>query len=113
VHWRGETAAPGTPEDLLALRDSLGRACYDGDQVLFDRSEAIPGTFQGRPAIHLRGVYQNRRHGYGGPFRAIAFIRGGRFYLLDAAVYNPAGRKLPYLREVLALAQTFHTEERP
>jgi len=111
VHWGPARSAPSTPDGLLALRDSLGNAWHDGDRVLLERSQAGPGLFQSRPATVLHGVYQNERYAYGGPFRAVAFTRGERFYLLDASVFHPSGRKLPYLREVLALAQSFRVEE--
>jgi hypothetical protein len=49
----------------------------------------------------------------GGLFRSCAFVRGGRFFLVDAAVFQPRDEKLPILREVAAIAETFCLAEEP
>lgn len=111
VHWMPIAERPRDFGELLALRDRLGREYGQGDEVLRERSEVREGTFQGEPAWVVEGVWQNHRFVMGGPFRTYGFARDDRYFLVDAAVFNPPGKKLPYLREVLALARTFRTVE--
>ncbi|MEZ4653616.1 MAG: DUF4837 family protein [Candidatus Eisenbacteria bacterium] len=107
VHWMPSDEAPDTPEAWLDVRDRLGAIYYDGDYVLKERSNATLGTFQGESAVCLSGVWQNDKYVIGGPFRSFGFCRGDRCFLIDVSVFNPPGAKLPYLREVLAIARTF------
>lgn len=112
VHWQPAASAPRTGERMLAVRDSLARIYYDGDRILPDRCWTEEGTFQGEDATILHGVWVNETYSVGGPFRSFAFFREGRFFLLDTSVFNPAGDKLPALREVGALARTFRIQGR-
>lgn len=107
IHWLPASEAPETPEACMQLRDRLGYVYYDGDRVLDERSFSDQGSFQDQPAMILEGVWQNDKYVIGGPFRSFGFLRGDRFYLVDVSVFNPPGEKLPYLREVLAIARTF------
>jgi len=109
VHWMPAAEAPSSPEALLELRDRLGRIYYDGDYVLKERSGAEAGSLDGEPATLLQGIWQNDKYVIGGPFRSFGFRRGDRYFLIDVSVFNPPGAKLPYLREVLAIARTFQT----
>lgn len=111
VHYGPAPEMPETADEMLQLRHRLGLEYYDGDAVLFERSHGEPGQFQGRPATVLHGVWQNRKHTMGGPFRSFVFVRGDRFYMIDCSVFNPPGDKLPILREVVALARTFRPQE--
>lgn len=111
VHWMPVAERPKSLEEFVALRDELGEVYYQGDHILEERSDAREGTFQDQPAWLIEGVWQNDRFVMGGPFRTFGFERGGRFYVVDAAVFNPPGSKLPYLREALAVARTFRVVE--
>ena len=68
------------------------------------------------PAIQLTGVWQNDRETRpaGGPFRSYGFydLNTQRLYLVDMAVFAPGKKKLPYLRQLDVMAQTFKTRER-
>lgn len=107
IHWMPLSERPNSFGELLTLRNRLGETYYQGDHVLEERTEIREGTFQNEPAWVIQGVWQNDNFYIGGPFRTFAFERGDRYFLLDVAVYNPPGSKLPYLRETLAIARTF------
>lgn len=107
VHWSPIADAPSSPDALMDLRDRLGGIYYDGDYVLRERSGSEAGRLDGEPATLLHGIWQNDKYVIGGPFRSFGFQRGERYFLIDVSVFNPPGIKLPYLREVLAIARTF------
>ncbi|MEZ4649137.1 MAG: DUF4837 family protein [Candidatus Eisenbacteria bacterium] len=111
VHWMPAAEGPKTLQEFVALRNELGEIYYQGDHILEERTQTREGVFQDQPAWLIEGVWQNDRFVMGGPFRTFGFVRGGRFFLLDAAVFNPPGSKLPYLREALAVARTFRVVE--
>jgi hypothetical protein len=109
VHWiddfRGELNAEGS----IALRDNLAWTVYDEDYVERDMTEATESTFLGREAIKITGVWQNEKHMNGGPFKSYCFLDGGRLYLVDVLVYAPGHDKVPFMRELEAIALTFRT----
>ncbi len=105
--------APRDPESLLALRERLATAWSDGDHVDPLSSVARAGSFQRRPATFIEGTWQNANDSIGGLFRCCAFVRGGRFFLVDAVVFQPREEKIPILREVMAMAETFRLMEEP
>lgn len=107
---RMELDDPRLPTLCMALRDTLGGRYFGGDWVDPTRTKASRTTFLGRPALEIYGLYQNDAP-MGGPFRMYCFHEGDRLYLIDLAVYNPPGRKLPYLRQLEAIARTFETEQ--
>ena len=71
------------------------------------RSHGSPGTFQGHEATILKGLWQNEKYGMGGAFETYLFFSGDRFFMVDISVYHPDGDKLPFLRELRAIASTF------
>jgi len=111
LHWMPVEEAPQTPEDLLDLRDELANFYYDGDFAHRDRSTASWGSFRGERAMVLSGLWQNKKYVIGGPFHSFGFVSGDRFFFLDGSVYNPPGKKLPYMREVMAVVRTFRDLE--
>jgi hypothetical protein len=109
VHWIENFEGELNAEGSIALRDKLGWTVYDEDYVERDMTEATETTFLGREAIKMVGVWQNEKHMNGGPFRAFCFLEGDRLYLVDVLVYAPGLDKIPYLRELEAIALTFST----
>jgi hypothetical protein len=107
VHYGSKEDAPGSTDDWLALRDSLLSADRSGDRVLRERSVARPSLFQGHPCVLLEGIWQNEEYLIGGPFLSYGFVRGERYYLIDLSVYHPPAPKLPALRQLMAIAETF------
>lgn len=96
--WRSEGPRNPTPDELVALRDSLTALYYDGDYVYKPSVVALRDTFAGHPALALVGHWQNDEKVVGGPFKCFGFNSGGRFYLVDMAVFAPEKkRKLRYI----------------
>jgi hypothetical protein len=115
VYWADGYERLPDPDRIVAVRDSLGMLYYDEDYVEPSRTTAFPGTFQGRPAVRIHGLWQNEKYTIGGPFRSIAFHddKKGRFYLLDYAVYAPGVSKKYYLWELESVIETFRIGSPP
>ena len=116
-----------TPEFAQALRDSLTAVHMEGTQggqIEIDERlpfEANEVDFNGRYAIELRGVWamfnenaEGRRYAtMAGPFVTYVFYDESqrRLYLIDGMVFAPNNPKLPFLRQVEVIAQTFRTAQ--
>jgi len=109
VHWEDWRSQRLEPEECLALRGKLAWNIYDQDYIARDMTETKETSFLGRKALKITGIWQNDKHQNGGPFRTFCFLEGGRLYLVDTLVYAPEYDKLPYLRELEAIARTFST----
>ncbi len=113
VHWEPMSPDEFTAENCLARRTSLAHHFYQGDFILDGTSLVEKTRFDGYPAYRISGHWQNERyegHPYGGPFRMIALHDGRRLYVIDTVVYLPTMNKWPYLRQLEAIAHTFHLE---
>lgn len=96
------------PKTILDLRDELTGAFYDGDYSLREMVEAEDWKFRGNPALVLWGVWQNDARVAGGPFKLIAFNEGGKFYMIDMAVFAPEKPdKLQYIFRMEAFLRSF------
>ncbi|MFH1679643.1 MAG: DUF4837 family protein [Candidatus Eisenbacteria bacterium] len=109
VYWVDGRETMPDPDEVVALRDSLGMLYYDEDYVERSRTITARGSFQGRPAVRVQGLWQNEKYTIGGPFRSVAFLdeEKGRLYLLDYAVYAPGTTKKYYLWELESVIETF------
>jgi hypothetical protein len=113
VHWEPMSPDRFTPDNCLERRKSLVRHFYQGDFILEDRTQVEKTRFDGHAAFRFSGHWQNEVHEgrpYGGPFRTIALHDGRRLFLIDLLVYLPTMNKWPYLRQLEAIANTFHLE---
>ncbi|MCK4412131.1 MAG: DUF4837 family protein [Candidatus Eisenbacteria sp.] len=90
-----------------AVRDTLANLYFGGDRVDSSRTRTRHVRFAGHEALEIYGLYQNDNPPMGGPFKIYCFHAGGRLYLIDLAVFNPPGKKLPQLRILEAIAETF------
>ncbi len=95
----------------MALRDTLAAVYSGGDRIEHSRTVVREREFQGRPALEVYGLYQNYNPPMGGPFKTICFHAARRFYMIDMAVFNPPGEKLPQLRILEAVARSFEPVE--
>ena len=106
VHWLDETI-PLTAEAWNPVMERILLVYNDGDFAFAERTRAFPVSFQGEPALKWEGIWQNEKYTIGGPFRAFAFHRGGRSYILIGEVFAPGADKVYLLRQVEALMNTF------
>jgi len=106
VHWEdGELPLDaGSWDPILS---NVLRVYNDGDFFMPDRTRNDTVTFQDRPALRWEGIWQNEKYVIGGPFRALAFHRDGRSFLLIGQVFAPGESKVPVLRQVEAILNTF------
>ncbi len=116
-----------TPEFARSLRDSLTAVHMQGSQggqIEVDERlpfEAGEVDFNGRYAVELRGVWAmfsetadgRRFPTMAGPFVTYVFYDEDqrRLYLIDGMVFAPNNPKLPFLRQVEVIAQTFRTAQ--
>lgn len=110
VHWIEDYDGKLTSDACLVLRGKLAWTVYDQDEIEPDMTETSETSFLGREAIKIVGVWENEKHMNGGPFRTFCFMEGDRLYLVDVLVYAPGVDKMPYLRELEAIAHTFVTD---
>jgi len=112
VHWQDGRRQLPPADSCLALRAQLAAQFYTGDFVDFARSGGTRTTFLGHEAVELAGVWQNDAYTMGGPFRTHCFLDGDRFVMIDLAVFAPTASKVALLRQLEAIARTYH-DERP
>ncbi len=96
---------------VVAERNRIGANYYSGDVVSDRYLFSYRGTFLGRPAQITRGLWQNNDKVAGGPFKNYTFYDelSRRVYMIDVAVFAPTEEKVPYLRRLDIIAQTFKT----
>jgi len=114
VFWK-EVEEPGAwdmddpdPQVLLALRRQWGLFLDEVIQDGFGHTWSAT-VFRGDTLPQLAGMYEVRSASLGGPFRTIFFtdVPTKRLYGINIYTFNPNGDKHPYLREALAVAETF------
>lgn len=110
VYYQKQQADTLNPYFAMAVRDTLASLYSNGDRIEHSRTEVKPVRFLGRDAYEIYGLYQNFNPPMGGPFKLFCFHDGGRLYLIDLSVFNPPTGKLPQLRILQAVAETFSTE---
>jgi len=110
VHWEEHPGGNLSPEECLSARGRIAWSIYDGDYIAKDMTHTKETTFAGRKAIKIVGLWQNDKYNNGGPFRTYCFLDKGDLYLVDLVVFAPAFDKLPYLRQLEAIARTFEIQ---
>lgn len=117
VTWERGDALPA-PTALQDWRARIDDSIYDPAQDILDegiRYDTV--TYDGRTAIELRGVWQDRSDfPAAGPFvvRAVPCPDQDRVYFLDAWVYAPGKDKYPYLVQLEVLLDSFRcADEEP
>ncbi|RMF65834.1 MAG: DUF4837 family protein [Calditrichaeota bacterium] len=112
VHWIEDGDPSVIDQDwVVKTRNKLTAKFYEGDRINPDHVESKEVEFAGRPALLVQGLWENEQKMAGGPFRTYAFYdeESGRIYLVDIAVFHPAGKKEPFLRQLDIMAHTFRT----
>ncbi|MCG8606832.1 DUF4837 family protein, partial [bacterium] len=114
VHWV-EGMDPGTiePDWIVKTRNRMTRKFYEGDSINEDYTNSREVEFLGRRALMLEGLWENVPKVVGGPFRNYTFYdeKSDRVYMIDVAVFNPGGKKEPFLRQLDIMARTFRTAD--
>jgi len=99
---RGDVRA----QDFVQTRAALARAFRPHERTLQQTDPILtPGELRGaRRQIH--GRWEDSDVSAAGPFRFYEVARGEKRYYVDLAVFAPGRPKLPYLRELQAIAET-------
>ncbi|NNF06305.1 MAG: DUF4837 family protein [Candidatus Eisenbacteria bacterium] len=106
VHWV-EEVVPLELASWAPIMDRILKSYNDQDYVDMSALKTYVTNFQGQRALKWEGIWQNDKYTIGGPFRAYAFERDGRSYLLIGQVFNPGSKKLPTIRQMDAIMNTF------
>ncbi|MBN2000086.1 DUF4837 family protein [candidate division KSB1 bacterium] len=110
-------------EWMMRKRDSLTAIYYSGDKIRMENATDYPDPITVEEAtveiynsytIRLDGVWENRTKNIGGPFRSYGFYnkKDGRIYLIDLSIFAPGQKKWPYMRQLIAHAYSFYSEDR-
>jgi hypothetical protein len=104
LRLRVRSGAP--PESARAARDGLARL-FRPDERTLDLSEPLlsPDVMVGATR-QLHGRWEDAVVSAAGPFRYYELARGALRIQVDLAVFAPGRPKLPYLRELHAIAET-------
>ena len=96
----------GGEGDLVRARATLARTFRPNERTLELADPTLtPGELTGaRRQIH--GRWEDTDVSAAGPYRFYEVARGGRRFYVDLAVFAPGRPKLPYLRELQAIAET-------
>lgn len=96
------------PQLLLALRRQWGLFLEEAIQDAYGHTWSAE-VYRGDTWPALAGMYEIPAANVGGPFRTIFLTDPPtkRVYGINLFTYNPQGDKHPYLREALAIAETF------
>lgn len=99
-------------------RERIGKVILDGDSIEWDRTNIIPKTFTTwdnhiYKGYEVEGAWENSNTNMGGTFRSYAFYdsHSKGAYLIDTAVYFPAGTKIPFIVELEGIAKSFYIKE--
>ena len=113
VHWDDSKNRKIDPALFLSRRNYFGDKYFEGDEIDPERTKTEWVEFQGRETLRIKGIWRNDEKVMGGPFQSYCFYdeEQGRFYLLDFHVFAPGKRKLPTLKELDLICQTFKTSQ--
>ena len=95
------------PKDCLELRAKLVWVVYNQDVVDFTRTVTRDAVFEGRKAVKIEGVWQNKKYVIAGPFFTYCFLSGNRFYMIDAVICGPGTGKGALFKQLEAMMMTF------
>ncbi|MCK5075899.1 MAG: DUF4837 family protein [Calditrichia bacterium] len=110
VHWFNNKSPDFiTSKNIIAARDSIGKNYLKGDFVSEQYTRFFPVKFNGKKALKIEGVWNNRKRIIGGPFKTYAFHDSisNRVYMIDFHVFKPDGLKKSYLDQLEIIASSF------
>jgi len=98
--------ASSPAEDLKRVRSALARTFRPHERTLDLADPTLtPGEMLGAKR-QIHGRWEDDEVSAAGPYRFYEITREGRRYYVDLAVFAPGRPKLPYLRELQAIAET-------
>jgi len=92
--------------DLVAARDALARAFRPDERTLRESDPTLTSAELRGALRRMHGRWTDDAVSAAGPYRFYEVSLGPRRYWVDLAVFAPGRPKLPYLRELQALAET-------
>ncbi len=110
VYWQDGEAHHVTGEYATVLREEIAESFFEGDELMEARPLDVADVqFAGRKAVMLSGWWGNRTLIGGGPFRSYCFFDPSRkrVYLVDVMLFAPALDKVPLMRNLDVIANTF------
>ncbi|MAE71251.1 MAG: hypothetical protein CME06_12390 [Gemmatimonadetes bacterium] len=104
----------GLRERCRIWRDAVIGEVYDGDLIRSEGLKTDERSFEGRPGVRLRGLWENRGYVMGGPFETwcIPDPAAHRTLLVDMSVYAPGESKMEGLRTLQTLASRVELDPR-
>jgi hypothetical protein len=92
--------------DLRQAREVLARTFRPHERTLGLVDPTLTSGEMAGARRQLHGRWEDDEVSAAGPFRFYEILREGRRYYVDLAVFAPGRPKLPYLRELQAIAET-------
>jgi hypothetical protein len=115
VRWLENVESADNPylnrQWVVAERNRIGATYYGGDIVDPMYLFSFESTYLGRKAQITTGTWRNPEKVAGGPFKNFTFYDplSSRIYMIDIAVHAPGRTKIPLLRRLEIIAETFTT----
>jgi hypothetical protein len=98
--------AAADPARLLEARERLARAFRPGERTLAIAEPMLELNEMSGSVAARYGRWEDSEVSAAGPYRFFVVARSGRRFYVDLAVFAPGRPKLPYLRELQAIAET-------
>jgi uncharacterized protein DUF4837 len=92
--------------DLARVRSALARTFRPQERTLQGPDPVLTGGEMPGARRQIHGRWEDAQVSAAGPYRFYEITREGRRYYVDLAVFAPGRPKLPYLRELQAIAET-------
>jgi uncharacterized protein DUF4837 len=104
---RVASEAEGHPaSDLKRVREALARTFRPNERTLDRTDPTLTAAEMVGARRQIHGRWEDAEVSAAGPYRFYEIYREGRRYYVDLAVFAPGRPKLPYLRELQAIAET-------
>jgi hypothetical protein len=92
--------------DLRRARETLARTFRPDERTLDQLDPTLTAGELAGSGRRIHGRWEDAAVSAAGPYRFYEVLRDGRRFYVDLAVFAPGRPKLPYLRELQAIAET-------
>jgi hypothetical protein len=93
-------------QDLRSARASLARTFRPNERTLDEADPTLTSGELAGAGRRIHGRWEDDAVSAAGPYRFYEVTREGKRFYVDLAVFAPGRPKLPYLRELQAIAET-------